>query len=60
MYCTKLETVSEELNNYRPICSCSKCTCGGVKDLIEHYQMEYVMSFFMGLNDSYAQIREQL
>ncbi|KAL5865096.1 hypothetical protein ACOSQ3_002610 [Xanthoceras sorbifolium] len=37
-----------------------KCSCGGVKDLNSYYQMEYVMSFLMGLNDSFTQIRGQL
>ena len=60
VYFTKLKTIWEELNNYRPVCSCAKCSCGGVKDLSGYYQMEYVMSFLMGLNDSYAQIRGQL
>lgn len=36
------------------------CTCEGVKELSSYFQMEYVMLFLMGLNDSYAQIRSQL
>ncbi|KAL5831853.1 hypothetical protein ACOSQ4_017207 [Xanthoceras sorbifolium] len=47
IYFTKLNTLSEELGNYRPNCSCGKCTCSGVKNLNEHYQMEYIMSFLM-------------
>ncbi|XP_062100748.1 uncharacterized protein LOC133806670 [Humulus lupulus] len=39
---------------YRPVCTCNHCTCGGVKKLQEHYHMEYVMSFLMGLKDSYS------
>ncbi|XP_057473002.1 uncharacterized protein LOC130761511 [Actinidia eriantha] len=60
VYFTKLKTIWEELNNYRPACSCGNCTCGGVKKLNSHYQMEYIMSFLMGLHDSFAQIRGQL
>ncbi|XP_022856063.1 uncharacterized protein LOC111377235, partial [Olea europaea var. sylvestris] len=60
VYFTKLKTIWEELSNYRPICSCGKCSCGENKKLSEHYQMEYVMSFLMGLNDTFAQGRGQL
>ncbi|KAL5544288.1 hypothetical protein UlMin_008072 [Ulmus minor] len=60
VYFTKLKSIWEELSNYRPNCTCGKCTCGGVKQLISHYQMEYIMSFLMGLHDSFSQIRGQL
>ncbi|XP_022889320.1 uncharacterized protein LOC111404796 [Olea europaea var. sylvestris] len=57
---TKLKTIWEELSNYHPTCSCGKCTCGGVKELNNYYQMEYIMAFLMGLHDSFSQIRGQL
>ncbi|XP_062076057.1 uncharacterized protein LOC133780207 [Humulus lupulus] len=57
MYYTRLKTIWEELTNYRPTCTCNNCTCGGVKKLQEHYHMEYIMSFLMGLKDSYSQVR---
>lgn len=57
VYFTKLKTVWEELSNYRPTCNCGKCTCGGVKELNNHYQMEYMLSFLMGLHDSFSQVR---
>ena len=60
VYFTKLKALYEELNNFKPSCSCGKCTCGGLKDLNAYFQMEYVMTFLMGLNDSFAQIRGQL
>ncbi|KAL5551859.1 hypothetical protein UlMin_002035 [Ulmus minor] len=60
IYFTKLKTIWEELSNYRPNCSCGKCTCGGVKHLNEHHQMEHIMSFLMGLDDSFSQVRGQL
>ena len=60
VYFTKLKALWEELNNYRRGCSCGKCTCGGVKELAAHYQMEYVMSFLTGLNDSFSQVRGQI
>ena len=28
IYFTKLKAIWEELNNFRPSCSCGKCTCG--------------------------------
>ncbi|KAL5537487.1 hypothetical protein UlMin_045928 [Ulmus minor] len=60
IYFTKLKTIWEELSNYRPNCSCGKCSCGGVKHLNEHHQMEHIMSFLMGLDDSFSQVRGQL
>ncbi|XP_062104091.1 uncharacterized protein LOC133815251 [Humulus lupulus] len=57
MYYTRLKTIWEELSSYRPNCTCNNCMCGGVKKLQEHYHMEYIVSFIMGLKDSYSQIR---
>ena len=37
IYFTKLKTIWEELSNYRPNCSCGKCSCEGVKHLNEHH-----------------------
>ncbi|KAL5540434.1 hypothetical protein UlMin_044950 [Ulmus minor] len=59
-YFTKLKTIWEELSNFTLVCTCGKCTCGGVKELNSHYQMEYIMSFLMGLHDSFTQVRGQL
>ncbi|XP_068638505.1 uncharacterized protein [Aristolochia californica] len=59
-YFTKLKTIWEELSNYRPHCSCGKCSCGGVKTLTDYHHMEYIMSFLMGLDDSFSQVRGQL
>lgn len=59
-YFTKLKTIWEEMSNYRPGCSCSKCTCNGVTSLSQFYETEYVMSFFMGLNESFAQSCAQI
>ncbi|KAA8531962.1 hypothetical protein F0562_006896 [Nyssa sinensis] len=60
IYFTKLKTIWEELSNYRPNCSCGKCSCDGVKNLNDHHQMEYIMSFLMGLDDSFSQVHGQL
>ncbi|KZV45290.1 hypothetical protein F511_06808, partial [Dorcoceras hygrometricum] len=59
-YFTKLKGLWDELNNFRPNYRCGKCTCGGVKDVTAHYQMECIMAFLMSLNGTYAQIRGQL
>ena len=60
LYFTKLKTIWEKLSNYKSVCTCGKCTCGGVKNPNSHHQMEYIMSFLMGLNYSFAQVRGQL
>ncbi|KAJ1438236.1 Retrotransposon gag domain [Sesbania bispinosa] len=52
-YFTKLKVIWEEVSAFRPLCN---CTCGGLHPMEEHCQMEYVMSFLMGLNDSFAQL----
>ncbi|XP_060972309.1 uncharacterized protein LOC133038236 [Cannabis sativa] len=60
MYFTRLKTIWEQLSNYRPTCTCNGCTCGGVKKLQEHYHMEYIMSFLMGLSDFYSQVKSSI
>lgn len=60
VYFTKLKIIREELANFRPSCSCGKCVCGGVKSLIDHYHMEYIMAFLMGLSDSFSNTRGQI
>lgn len=59
-YFTKVKSLWEELTNYRPFCSCNLCNCDGVKNLGDHYQNEYVMTFLMGLNDLYTQALSQI
>ena len=60
VYFTKMKALWEELSNFRPHCSCGKCMCVGVKELNNFYQNEYIMTFLMGLNDSFSQVRGQL
>lgn len=57
---TKLKALWNELSKYRPSCTCGQCTYGGVNELSSYFRNEYVMTFLMGLNESYAQIRSQL
>lgn len=59
-YFTMLKSVWEELNKFRPTCTCSMCTCGGLKEIKSYHQLEYTMSFLMGLNDTYSHIRGQI
>ena len=59
-YFMKLKALWEEMNVFHPACRCGMCTCGGVKALNDYFQMEYVMSFLMGLNESFSQVRGQL
>lgn len=47
VYYTKLKTIWQDLNDYRPTDS---CTCGGMKNFIKHLKSEYIMTFLMGLN----------
>lgn len=59
VYFTKLKTVWEELNSFRPQCVCGHC-CEGIKRLESHHQVEYVLAFLMGLNESFSQVRSQV
>lgn len=59
-YFTRLKTLWEELGNYKPRCNCGQCSCGGLKNIQCYFDNEYVMSFLMGLNDSFTHIRGQL
>jgi hypothetical protein len=56
-YFTKIKTLWEELNNYRPISICSCCHCGRMKSILELYSQERVLQFLMGLNDSFSVVR---
>ncbi|KAJ1423843.1 Retrovirus-related Pol polyprotein from transposon TNT 1-94 [Sesbania bispinosa] len=56
-YYTKLKSIWEELSGYKPN---FQCTCGGLQQLQSFTESEYVMTFLMGLNDSFSQIRGQI
>ncbi|XP_012857659.1 PREDICTED: uncharacterized protein LOC105976934 [Erythranthe guttata] len=60
VYFTKLKAIWDELDNFRPTCTCGRCSCGGVDKLQDHHHIEHVMSFLMGLNDSLASTRGQI
>lgn len=60
MYLSKLKGIWDEYVTYKPGCSCGGCTCGGQKKIEEFFQYEYLMSFLMGLNESYGHARSQI
>ncbi|XP_057418208.1 uncharacterized protein LOC130712389 [Lotus japonicus] len=57
VYYTKLKTIWDELLTYKPVVN---CICGAIQPLIAHAETEHVMSFLMGLNDSFSQVRGTL
>jgi hypothetical protein len=62
-YYTRLKTLWDEYSNYRPIpnCTCgANCTCGMYKILTDYQHKDYVLSFLMGLNESFLQVRGQI
>jgi len=56
-YYTKIKCIREELASYRPE---FHCTCGGLQQLQDQTDTEYVMCFLMGLNESFSNIRGQI
>ncbi|KAL3615465.1 hypothetical protein CASFOL_041126 [Castilleja foliolosa] len=54
-YFTKLKLIWDELSNYRPT-----CLCGAPSRLCGFNNEEHVMAFLMGLNESLADIRDQI
>lgn len=58
-YYTKFRIICDELINYKfiPSCSCGVCTCGSMAAHVEYQEEEYIMSFIMGLNESFASVR---
>ena len=52
-YFTKLKSIWEELKTHKPIAS---CTCGGAKPLLQYDEIEFVLSFLIGLNECFSQI----
>ncbi|KAJ9553409.1 hypothetical protein OSB04_017454 [Centaurea solstitialis] len=57
VYYTKLKSLSEELNQYRPVYTCKQGDCEAIKKINAYFQNEHTMNFLMDLNDSFAQIR---
>ncbi|GMI65892.1 hypothetical protein HRI_000258500 [Hibiscus trionum] len=59
-YYTQLKILWDELMSIKPVCTCSLCTCDGVRKMVEEQQKEQVLQFLMGLNDFYAHVRGQI
>ncbi|XP_020999433.1 uncharacterized protein LOC110281482 [Arachis duranensis] len=63
-YYTKLKSIWEELDEFRPIALCSclyNCECGKNLEMIrEHREQSHVIRFLRGLNDQYANVLSQL
>ena len=57
VYYGKLKTLWDETLIYDPIPS---CRYGTMKTISERYQCDYVFQFFMGLNDTYSPIQNQI
>ena len=45
------------LKDFQPVLDCN---CGGMKTWMESRQMDHVIKFLIGLNDSYSQVRAQI
>ena len=52
-----ITTYFTKLKSIKPVFT---CTCGGAKSLMEYDDVEYILSFLIGLNECYSYIRGQL
>jgi hypothetical protein len=62
-YFTTLKGFWDELLSYRPILACicgTKCICDLSRILLDYQHYDYVHSFLMGLNDSFAVVRGEI
>lgn len=55
-YYTKYKAIWEEINNFKPICTCRKCTCEGTQQVAAYNQMENIISFLMRLNENFSKL----
>ncbi|XP_075515979.1 uncharacterized protein LOC142550814 [Primulina tabacum] len=61
--CSKNISTAERIDQFAPRSRsgcCGKCNCNGVKNIDNYVQMDYAMTFLMGLNDSFTHIRSQV
>ena len=59
-YFTKLMTLWEEIENFRPIrdCTCAiPCSCGAATDLRKFKEQDKVIKLLKGLGDQYSHVR---
>ncbi|KAG6698883.1 hypothetical protein I3842_08G041700, partial [Carya illinoinensis] len=61
-YFTDLKVLWDELLNYQPlpVCHCHGCTCNSSKIVAQNHHQTYVMTFLMGLNDVFDNVRGQI
>jgi len=60
-----MKSIWDELASYKviPVCSCRamrSCTCNMIKMLMDSQEHEHIMFFFMGLNDHFTPVRDQI
>lgn len=56
-YFSQLKSIWDEYVSYRPGCTCGRCNCGAHEAIEKFFQFEYLMSFLMGLNESFDPVR---
>lgn len=56
-YYAKITSIWQQLLEYRPV---DECKCEGMKKMLEFLNVEFVMIFLMGSNESFSQIRAQV
>jgi hypothetical protein len=56
-YYTKIRSLWEELSEFKPAYTCH---CGGAQPLIEFMNKDHVLTFLMGLNEQFSQVRGQI
>ncbi|XP_021888991.1 uncharacterized protein LOC110807975 [Carica papaya] len=54
---TRMKTIRDDLKTYQPA---PTCHCGNMKAWNDYQEQEFVMTFLMGLNPSYAAVRAQI
>ena len=62
-YFTKLKGLIQELDNFRPIPSCTcaiVCSCELIPIVKSHREGDYVIRFLRGLNDQYSTVRSNI
>ena len=62
-YFTKLRTIWDELESYRPdlVCTCaSKCSCDALVEAKKRKDQDRIMEFMHGLNDQYNHVRSNI
>ncbi|KAH1214237.1 hypothetical protein GmHk_14G042009 [Glycine max] len=62
-YFTKLRTIWDELESYRPdlVCTCaSKCGCDALVEVKKRKDQDRIMEFMRGLNDQYNHVRSNI